>query len=754
MIETFGPYRLLRLLGRGGMGEVYRALDTRRNREVALKRLMPGLAANPTFTARFQAEARIVSRLHEPHIIPIHDFGEIDGQLFIDMRLVEGSDLAELVAREGPLTPRRAVAVVGQIAAALDAAHRAGLVHRDIKPGNALVVPGPPGTEDGDFVYVADFGIARSTDTGGSLTATGAMVGSPQYMAPERFVHGHGDLRVDVYALGCLLHEALTGAPPFPVEGLPALINAHLNTPPPRPSGRVHGMPPGLDAVVARALATNPADRVPSAGALAAAARAAVDGAARRPAPAIPSPAGPADPPWPDEPAPETAPIGWPAVPRGEPSRPDGPGPAGAAASGSPPSTMLAARSRPAPPGPTRLQDPPPPVSPRTGRRVAVLLAVVALLVAGGVAAVRLVPSGASTPPPTPPAQPAAPDPNRVRAEPVGLAGDDPFMPAVGDDLSGVVAAPGSGGTAVGGTEGLYGGTRRTGSCDAAAVVAFLAAHPDQGRAWAQVQGIAPEQVPAFVAGLTPVVLRTDVAVTNHGFANGSATVVPAVLQAGTAVLVDARGVPRVRCACGNPLTEPTPVAAPRYTGGTWPGLQPGAVTTVTAAPAPLARFTLVDPLTGAAFDRPVGTAGASDVARTTQRVPLFQVPVTSDAPGASGGPADPALTGVPGTNTSFWVGCAGTPATTNFALGGGYVGVTGTLRLAAFAPPDLVVEVRLLADGQQVHAATLGAGVGSAFDVDVGTAQELVLTAQAVQGTCTVAPVGYGVLVDAVATR
>jgi serine/threonine-protein kinase len=253
------------------MGEVYRAYDTSRCRTVALKRLPASLAADPTFQARFRAEAALAAKLHDPHVIPIHDFGEIDGQLYIDMRLVEGPDLAHLLKDGGPLAAHRVVDIVTQVAAALDAAHAAGLVHRDIKPGNVLLVSSD-GEVPSDFVYVADFGIARAVDgsNSGSLTSTGATVGSMDYIAPERFGTGHGDLRADVYALGCLLYEALTAQRPFPVEGLPAIINAHLNTPPPAPTALRPGLQAGLDAVVGRAMAKNPDDRYPSAGALAA----------------------------------------------------------------------------------------------------------------------------------------------------------------------------------------------------------------------------------------------------------------------------------------------------------------------------------------------------------------------------------------------------------------------------------------------------------------------------------------------------
>jgi serine/threonine kinase PknH len=274
--SQLGPYRLESLIGQGAMAQVYRAVDTARDRVVALKLLPPQLAVDSQFRTRFQSEAALAARLREPHIVPIHDYGEIDGRLFIDMRLVEGTDLARLLAQQGPLSAERAVNLVIQIAAALDAAHAAGLAHRDIKPSNILLTNTDNSTAN-EFVYVADFGLARlATDGASSLTMTGATVGSLGYMAPERFTGGHGDHRADIYSLGCLLYETLTGHRPFLAQGIPAIIHAHLNQPPPQPSQDRPELPAALDSVIARAMAKNPNDRYPSAGALAAAARATV----------------------------------------------------------------------------------------------------------------------------------------------------------------------------------------------------------------------------------------------------------------------------------------------------------------------------------------------------------------------------------------------------------------------------------------------------------------------------------------------
>jgi serine/threonine protein kinase len=261
----FGRYRLIEMIGQGGMGRVYKAFDSSTNRVVALKVLPEDAAANVGFRERFQREANAVAGLREPHIVPIHDFGEIDGRLYLDMRLIDGVDAATLVANDGPLDPDRAVAIIDQVAAALDSAHAAGLVHRDIKPSNILI-------SDRDFVYLIDFGIARAAGESG-LTSTGTTIGTFAYMAPERFTTGAIDHRADVYALACVLHELLTGRQPFPGDSIEQQIAAHMTTAPPAPSLIRAGLLPGFDDVIAHGMAKDPVERFATAGELAAAAR-------------------------------------------------------------------------------------------------------------------------------------------------------------------------------------------------------------------------------------------------------------------------------------------------------------------------------------------------------------------------------------------------------------------------------------------------------------------------------------------------
>jgi serine/threonine protein kinase len=261
--STFGKYKITGVLGKGGMGEVYEAYDNEIGRSVALKIIKSQYANDRRFRMRFERESHAAATLQEPHVIPIHGIGEIDGSLFIDMRLVRGTDLQSLLEKE-PLDPSRAVAVTTQIAAALDAAHAEGLIHRDIKPQNIIVTPA-------DFAYLVDFGIAEVMgDT--RLTATGVQIGSWAYMAPERFTGNEITTAVDVYALACVLYESLTGRLPFPADSQEAVIAAHLASPPPRPSVTNPKVPPSYDDVIARGMAKEPDDRYGSAGALARAA--------------------------------------------------------------------------------------------------------------------------------------------------------------------------------------------------------------------------------------------------------------------------------------------------------------------------------------------------------------------------------------------------------------------------------------------------------------------------------------------------
>ncbi|WP_433713700.1 protein kinase domain-containing protein [Nocardia sp. CA-084685] len=292
MGEQFGKYRLDRLLGRGGMGAVWLAHDSETGRTVALKVLAEHVAADLDYRKRFQREARLGSSLRHPHIVPIHGFGELDGRLYIDMDYIDGIDLAEMLTRVGTLTPTAAVDFVTQAASGLDAAHRAGLIHRDVKPSNILV-----GT--GGHAYLIDFGIAQSLGQT-AVTATGMAIGSWAYMAPERF-NGTVDARSDVYSLACVLYECLTGRRPYGDTDPARQMHGHLMTDPPRVSTVNPAVPQELDAVIARGMAKDQTQRYPTAREFAAAAYAAtafarLPHAAPQSSPPSPTPATPKSP--------------------------------------------------------------------------------------------------------------------------------------------------------------------------------------------------------------------------------------------------------------------------------------------------------------------------------------------------------------------------------------------------------------------------------------------------------------------------
>jgi serine/threonine protein kinase len=241
--------------------------------------LAPAYSQNAVFRQRLYREARAAGRLREPHVVPVHQCGEINGQLFIDMRLIDGTDLQHVLANDGPLSPARAVAIVRQIAAALDAAHSAQMVHRDVKPANILL------TAD-DFACLVDFGLANAA-TDAKLTSSGTTIGTFAYMAPERLSNAEVTHRADIYALACVLYECLTGSPPYATGDLPALISAHLTAPIPRPSQQRPEIPADFDQVIENGMAKNPDDRYGSAGELARAAHHALTAPGHDPADTI-----------------------------------------------------------------------------------------------------------------------------------------------------------------------------------------------------------------------------------------------------------------------------------------------------------------------------------------------------------------------------------------------------------------------------------------------------------------------------------
>ena len=251
--RVLGGFRIEALIGRGGMGRVYRAEQLSLDRSVAVKILADDLAANEDFRVRFLAESRIAASIEHPAILPVYDAGEAEGYLYIAMRYVEGIDLHSLIQREGALTPERTLRIIEQVAAALDAAHRNGLIHRDVKPSNVLI--------SDEQVYLADFGVARTVVGRRELTRTGAFVGTVDYAAPEQIRNETVDAASDLYSLGCVLFQCLTGTVPFNAPSDYGVMQAHLSEPPPRPSVVAHGLPPAVDQVVATALAKDRSER-------------------------------------------------------------------------------------------------------------------------------------------------------------------------------------------------------------------------------------------------------------------------------------------------------------------------------------------------------------------------------------------------------------------------------------------------------------------------------------------------------------
>jgi serine/threonine-protein kinase len=296
----FAGYRIEAEAGRGGMGVVYRATHLGLDRPVALKLIATDLAGDEGFRARFQREAQLAASIDHPNVLPIYEAGESDGQLFLAMRFVQGTDLKLLINEAGRLDPARAVRIVGQVAAALDAAHARGLVHRDVKPANVMV----DGNPDGEHAYLTDFGLTKRMVSDAGLTRTGTFVGTLDYVAPEQIRGEKADARSDVYALACVAYHALAGEPPFERDSQIAKMYAHLNEdPPPLPAG----VPPEVEAAVRRGLAKEPDDRQGSAGELARELGAAAAGSSTWPSAPMP-PARAMAPPPPPPPAPVAAP--------------------------------------------------------------------------------------------------------------------------------------------------------------------------------------------------------------------------------------------------------------------------------------------------------------------------------------------------------------------------------------------------------------------------------------------------------------
>ncbi len=290
---TFATYRIERLLGRGGMGAVYSATRVADGTTVALKVIGDEHTADPGFMGRFEREGRLAADLRDPHLVEVHEAGTWEGVPYLAMALIDGIDLEYVLATEGSLHPVTAATIVAQVGSGLDIVHAAGLIHRDVKPGNILLERGAVPVHS----RLTDFGLARRVDSTSGLTKTGHWIGTVDYAAPEQIQAADTDARADVYALGCVLFETLTGRVPYPAARDVDKLIAHASGAPPNPSEQRDGVPPEFDGVVAKAMARDPHERFPTAGALGEAARQAAKSAGPEPPDPIrfPATAAPVD---------------------------------------------------------------------------------------------------------------------------------------------------------------------------------------------------------------------------------------------------------------------------------------------------------------------------------------------------------------------------------------------------------------------------------------------------------------------------
>ncbi len=704
----------LEVVGRGGFSVVYAATDTRFDRRVAVKVL--GSLISDSDRRRFDAECRIMGRLSaHPHVVTVHSAGYTNaGNPYILMELIEGGSLAERLAATGPLAWIAALNIVRPIADALGRGHEAGIVHRDVKPENILLA--------GDEPRLTDFGIAYLRDATGATSTH--ITASWQHASPETFT-GSRDERSDLYSLASTAYALITGHAPFSRPGedsLNPLMYRLLNEAPP---GIPHHLgPPELDQFLRRGLAKNPDQRHQTAAAFiheldvvrSGSPASGIDPGA---IPTVVAP-GAAPPSSPEQPP--TTPtvvaradtghpfaIHPPLQPMASPASSSDPTIAGGGGPGSPAAPRPPDGFGP-PVGPPR-EPPPhsagPPVGPtgpgRNWWKIGLPIAVVVAILATTLAVIALDddPAGASElvlepissvgqnpfSAPVVPGAPGGPSPGPVPGEAGAVldAINTPIGALPPTDYSGVKLPTRPAGTAVnvaGSAPGLYGGTRLIDVCDREALVAFLTSDVAKGDAWASVQGISRAEIPDYVAGLTDVVLQVDTRVTNHGYRDGSPKAIDSVLQAGTAVLIDRYGVPRVRCYCGNPLLEARPLSTdrPSVTGTAWVGFDTNRAVIISAVD-PVTELILDDvtsnellvrkPGDSAALAQPTKGAGSSDkeATTTTTAVPtsttrsaprVITKAGSATASSVYGGNEFPASLSVDGDATTSWFSAGG----------------------------------------------------------------------------------------------
>lgn len=527
------------LLGRGGMGEVYRARDTVKGRVVAVKLLPERLARDTEYESRFEREARIAASVTDPHVVPIHDYGRIDGVLFLEMPLIDGTDLKTVIDQQAPLPLERAVDIVEQVAGALDAAHAAGLTHRDVKPANVLV------TVNG-FCYLADFGIAAHADDT-AVTGQGSVVGSTPYLAPERLRGATATPAGDTYALACIAYELLSGRRAFGGSDIASITHQQLTAYPPPPPANV---PDDASLALRRALDKDPANRPATSGDFARELRAAV------PAP--------------------VAHKGW-----------------------------------------SRMQ------------WIAVAAAVALVVSIGSAVGVKLFGGNdGSDAVVLMPADQTSPDgfttsvasgnPSETLKQPHvrrkgSSSGTDGATPTAPVSLSDTTSE-------VGDASGMYGSPGGEGAvCDTASLVSMITRDKTRARVWSGLLGTTPDKIRPTIAAMTSLILRSDTLVMNSDYKNGKAIQYPAVLQAGTAVLVDRYGVPKVKCNCGNPLAQAPTERPSKISGKSWREWN-GSATEVTKAKSKITSFSTTDVSTG----KPARVKPGSDVATVKDRIERY----------------------------------------------------------------------------------------------------------------------------------
>lgn len=597
-VELAG-YRLEALVGRGGVGVVYRATHLRLQRPAAVKLLASSPAADPEYQRRFEREARLAASLHHPYIVPIYDAGHDRGVLYLAMPYIDGPNLATLIDTDGPMDVSRICTPLSGVAEALDSAHQAGLVHRDVKPANILITPAqPPELQRG---YLCDFGIARHVDatTSGALTSLGQFLGTLRYCAPEQIQGQPLDGRADQYALACVIYHCLTGQPPYSADEPAAIMFAHLSAEPPRPSAHRTELPAGIDPVITRAMAKQPGDRYPDCATFLQALMATTS----RTTNTTNTVAG----------------TGTPAPPVATPApslTTDTSAVHGAAHTAGAPETVRQTVIWPPghrPPAPPEPIAPPPEHRPEWYRRLDryrhFLGANRRSLIVAGVVVALLALAGSFYF-------------SARAARTVVLLGPDerggePFGPSLvvdGGITPTATLDPAARRNPVGDQDGLYFDAMSTSSCNRRALDALLKNNHDLAGAWGSALGTTGADAPAYLATLTPVRLRADTRVTAFSYADGEARPYRAILQAGTAVLIDNRGLPTVDCANSSPLAAPTSLTDPHYAGTAGAGFDPTGVIEIHPAGTVVREFGLVNSGGTAPFRRQPGNDGTHDV--------------------------------------------------------------------------------------------------------------------------------------------